>query len=138
MVIKNSFKRFFGPKKKGIVSKPRIFGESVIVKDRSRIKSKLAYRGKAYVLVSYKADHAVESYRVLNPVTKKIPLRQHVIFLRQSYGHWKEKKEVDKNVEFEGAPVSMLKGEEDEDIDKERNSRILNSPQLVRSIGDAD
>ena len=96
---------------------------------------------KSYVWVGYAADHAADTYLVLNPVTKKISLTQDVIFLCQSYGNWKDKKErkeLDKNVEFEGAPVSMLKSIEDYDIDEERNSRILNSTQLVRSINDAD
>ena len=49
----NSFEKFFGPKAKGIVSQPRVFGEMVVVTDRAGIKSKLADRGKACVRVGY-------------------------------------------------------------------------------------
>ena len=91
-VSKNSFGKFFGTKAKGIVSQPRIFGEMVVVADRLGLKSKLQDRGKACIWVGYVADHVAGTHRFLNPMTKKISLTHDVIFLRQSYGNWKEKK----------------------------------------------
>ena len=77
---KNSFEKCFLPKAKGIVSQPRVFGETVIVTDRTGIKSKLADRGRVCGWVGYAADHAAGIHRVLNPVTKKISLTRNVIF----------------------------------------------------------
>ena len=38
--------------------------------------------------VGYAAEHAVGTYRVLNPETRKILLTRDVIFLGKSYGKW--------------------------------------------------
>ena len=78
------------------------------------MKSKLQDRGKACVWVGYAADHAAGTHRVLNPTTKKISLTRDVIFLRQSYGNWKEKKELDKKREVQKPPPSMLKNAEED------------------------
>ena len=62
---KNSFEKVFGPKANGIVLQPRVFGEMVVVMDRTGMKSKLADREKECVLVGYAAVHAAGTHRVL-------------------------------------------------------------------------
>ena len=84
--------------------------------------------------VGYAAGHAAGTHRVLNPTTKKISLMRNVIFLRQSYGNWKEKKEMDKEREAQKPPPSMLKNAEEDDIGEERDRRIVPRPNLVRHI----
>ena len=68
---KEFFSIFFGPKAKGMVLQPRVFGEMVIVTDRTGIKSKLEDREKVCVWVGYVAGHAAGTHRVLNPATNK-------------------------------------------------------------------
>ena len=69
----------------------------MVVADLSVLKSKLQDKHKACIWVGYAADYAAGTHRVLNPATKKISLTRDVIFLRQSYGNWKEKKESNEN-----------------------------------------
>ena len=71
------------------------------------------------VWVGYVADHAAGTHRILSPATKKLSLTRDVIFLRQSYGNWKEKKELDKNHNIEAAPIIMLKNAEEDDFCEE-------------------
>ena len=61
-----------------------------------------------------------------------------MIFLRQNYGNWKEKKDLEKNCNFKKAPISILKNTEDEDFGAEHNSRFENRPQLVRRDSNSD
>ena len=117
---------------------PRVFGEMVVVTDRTSIKSKLADRGKACVWVGYAADHGVGTHHVLNPATKKISLTRDVIFLRQNYRNWKEKKELDKKREVQKPPPSMLKNAEEDNIGKERDRQIVPRPHLVRHVSNLD
>ena len=44
--------------------------------------------GKQCIWVGYATEHAVRTYRVLNPETRKILLTRDVIFLGKSYGKW--------------------------------------------------
>ena len=108
------------------------------VSDRTGIKSKLEDRGKACVWVGYATDHAAGTHRVLNPTTKKISLTRDVIFLRQSYGNWKEKKESNENREVKKPPVSMLKNTEDDNFGDNHDRQVVPRPQLVRHVGDSD
>ena len=110
----------------------------VIVTDRTGLNSKLQDHGKACVWVGYVANHAAGTHRVLNPMTKKISLTRDVIFLRQSYGNWKEKKESEKKREVQKPPPSMLKNEEEEEIGKEYGRQIVPRPNLARHVSDSD
>ena len=127
-----------GPKATGIVLKPRVFGEMVVVTDHTGVKSKLAGRGKACVCVGYAADHVVGTHHILNLVAKKISLTRNAIFLRQSYGNWNEKKELDKNRNFEESLIGTLKSVGDDNFGEDRNRLFENRPQLVRHIRDSD
>ena len=86
----------------------------VIATDRTGLKSKLQDHGKACLWVGYAANHAAGTHCVLNPTTKKISLTRDVIFLRQSYGNWKEEKELDQKREVQKPPPSMLKNKEED------------------------
>ena len=77
------------------------------------MKLKLQDCGKVCVWVGYAADHAAGTHRVLNPKTGKISLTRDVIFLRQSYGDWKEKKELEQKREVEVPPPSILRNAEE-------------------------
>ena len=136
-VSNNSFEKFLGTKVKGIFSQPHVFGE-VVVADRSGLKSKLQDRGKACVWVGYAANHAAGTHRVLNPTTKKILLTRDVIFLCQSYGNWKEKKELEQKREGEKPPPSMLKNKEEEGFGEEHGRQIVPRRTLVRHVSDSD
>ena len=61
-----------------------------------------------------------------------------VIFLRQSYGNWKEKKELDKKREVQKPPPSMLKNAEEDEIGDESDRQIVPRPNLVRHVSDPD
>ena len=137
-VSENSFEKFFGTKAKKIVSQPRVFGEVVIAMDRRGLKSKLQDCGKVCVWVGYAADHAAGTHRVLNPKTGKISLTRDVTFLRQSYGDWKEKKELEQKREVEVPPHSILRNAEEDDFGEERDHQVMNRPTLVRRVSDSD
>ena len=112
---KNSFQKFYKNKKKSIISTTRIFGEMVVVTNRSLVKAKLADRGKVCVWLGYAADHAAGTHRVWNPETNKVILTRDVLFLRKSYGDWAEEKQESQSKIASKAPDSMLKNIEDED-----------------------
>ena len=88
--------------------------------------------------VGYAVDHAAGTHCVLNPTTKKISLTRDVIFLRQSYGNWKEKKELDQKREVQKPPPSMLKNEEEDEIGEEHDCQIVPRPNLVRHVSNSD
>ena len=61
-----------------------------------------------------------------------------MIFLRQSYGDWKEKKELEQKREVEVPPPSILRNAEEDDFGEERDRQIIDRPTLVRHVSDSD
>ena len=82
----SAFHQFFGKGKRSHIdiANTKTFGERCIVANRVKIKAKLADRGKLCYFVGYAKDHAIGTYRIFNPVTRKVIMSRDVSFVDTS------------------------------------------------------
>eukprot|EP01083_Nonionella_stella_P004795 13981_1 len=103
----NSFQQFFGKGIKSPVNSTKVFGEMCVVSDRRKIKAKFDDRGKTGIWLGYAEGHAVGTYRVYNPETKKVILSRDVTFIHAEH----------ENKSAEAVPKSILSDIIDDDSD---------------------
>ena len=80
----------------------KIFGERCIVADRTKIKAKLTNHGKICYWMGYVDNHALNTYRILNPKTGRVILSRDVSFLRQAKTQIVSELEYEREEEEEG------------------------------------
>ena len=85
------YQLLFGAKPK-LPTSLKLFGEIGVVTTKQDIQGKLLNRGTHCMFVGYSVDHANDVYRMLKLDTSFVINSRDVIWLKQSYKDWKEKK----------------------------------------------
>ena len=81
--------------------KLRTFGEIAIIRNNTKIKSKLESRGIEAMFVGYPDDHHHDVYRFLNMKTGKIVLSRNYQWTNKSYGEFRKTDTVKESYEME-------------------------------------
>ena len=117
----NAFQNFFRKGKRCSIDHVKKFGELCVVTDRVKIKAKLANRGKNCYWIGYAKNHPVGTYRIYNPVTRRVIQSRDVVFMEQG-------KLVTPQVK---TPENENDDEDSYDSD---NESLANLPGLVRQV----
>ena len=76
--------KFWGKGYKSYIDSPKIFGEACIVTNHTRIKAKLADRGKPCMWMGFAKNHKAGTYRLYNQKTNKLIISRDVTFIAQN------------------------------------------------------
>ena len=117
----------------------RTFGEIAIITDNTKIKGKLADRGKPCMFLGYSENHTGDTYRFLNLNTWKAIMSRDVIWLNKNYADWKGLKKVitrkvinteeDSDDDNNDTPIEVITNEE---IDDNPRDITTTAPRLIR------
>eukprot|EP00980_Cylindrotheca_fusiformis_P003428 scaffold765_cov59-Cylindrotheca_fusiformis.AAC.1 len=104
----------------GLVKYLRRFGEIGIMTKKDGIQSKLKNKGVPVLFLGYAADHAPDTYRVLNLETHRVVLTRDVNkWLNLSYQQWNRK----------GNKMVMFSADEDEKIELDDDDEEMDKVQ---------
>ena len=120
----------------------RTWGEAGVVKTKSKRTAKLDDRGVTCMMVGYSTMHAINVYRMWDPLTERVHISRDILWLKRMYFETNRNKEISANENGHATVVGerIVAGPDadEELIGQEDMPRLINALEINSEDGESD